>query len=543
MKKIISLLTILFTSHSASAFAEWENSTFAANPNTITYRGLHDSDSSESGLVHTAFTIASGDQDQLSYLRKNVYFPPSGLTIAPIPTPIDTGNNIANIHIKHDSLTGQTHFAYTKTRTVFSGGIPLFLRDICYAILTPGNPSSIKKETLTSFGTFSGETTLSLDLGPGSGESFAPAISYYDPARKSLKYSKRLANGTWPVEEVAIGTGDFPEDIGFNSDLALNQLGRPTIVCEERRFGTIKYYWRSDNGTWNSNIAIPADPALPGDPITASRIQSQPSITFDETTAYLTYKLTRDDSQEIVYRKFLLFGFSREVVDTVDTSGFVILKPFLSTPSVGISLNRIVISYNKNTGGTSGVSRPYLARGTSNQAAPSNFTSEPLPLRSMSEKSDSSLSFDRNLYPIITWTQATGSSVVAAYCPDFTDRDRDGATYLVEKAMRMNPMIPDSQYQPTSQSQTLSDGIQQLLINFRVNEFATAINGDAPSLETSQFIYYPQHSNNLQNWYENDLNIIATANIQVPNGPPPTGTFLLRSPNPEQYFRVHIFRK
>jgi len=552
MKLLIPILVLIASTMTLSAFADWRNFSLAANPSTIEYLGEHDSDSSGSGEVHTAFTIASDDKDQLSYLRTNVYFPPSGFTIAPFVTPIDIANNIANVCIKHNSGTGKTHFAYTRTRVVsFGGGGLLFLRDIRHAVLTPGNPESVEVETIASLSTFDGATSLSLAFGPG-GEVGLPAVSFYDPTRKSLKYAKKTFEGTWPIEEVAIGTGDFPEDIGFNSDLGFSFNGNAGIVCEERRFGSIKYYWRDDSGTWQSNVGIPIDPLLPGDPITASRVQSQPSLFFEENTFSLTYTLTRDNSQEIVYRKFLLLGFSREVVDSVDSNGAVILPPTLADSSIGISFGRIVISYTKNTGGISAVDRPYVARGTSFQGDPSNFTKQALPLQSVNEKAKTALSFDHNFYPIITWNKSGGGTVVAAYCPDFIDDDGDGVNHLQEMAFRMNPNVRDSHLLPSASFVNNVGGedpaARFLTLTFRTNNFGT-VDPETQTLSTDLFLYSPVRSTSLRGWHEEPDDIRTVAESSPPPFPPDykgrarTVTALGTPGIPREFLRVYLFRK
>ena len=485
--KILALLAVVLFQQSTFAFADWRTLTAPTLlPPGFQVQPVHDSDATGNGLIYIALVASTAGEDKLFFYSKPLYVrQPLGPVFPPFPIEIASAKRITSVQIRHNEVTGKTHFAYSKSDEFSLNGQTIYSESVIFATYHgPRTPSPITTETihLANSSINHGANEVSLEI-KGSQDA---GIAFYTPGQNqtsSLSYAQRNGNESWTVEIVETGGS-----VGTACDLCFcpNFISyQPRIVYEDLASKRIKLATRLNSGTWTKSGIVTVfgqrsvrEPALQ---ITAAFGDNDFVV-----TNHITYILNDLPTRKVVLHRSSSQGNSTTEIDSVTNQPAQLEPQAFTAPAIIIAGQKIVISYNKHTGISS---TPWLA--VKNSLGPT-FHKEAaprIPTNNQDLVSATSLSLDRNFYPIITWSNYSGESVRASFCPDFTDDDQDGFLYREEMAFRMNPQIRDIHLAPMGEHLIVDDTNRPRFgLHFSLATQGTP-NPDEQSITAGPFLY------------------------------------------------------
>jgi len=521
---ILSLFGILIPSKSL-AFADWVHEPFPLMPQglgDLEFTNLQHSDASGKGQISVAFVLNSPRGNSLYFLTYNLYEKSGSIPKFPIPVLIDTANEIGSIQVRHDPLSGETHFVYSlKRETLPEDGVSIPEVEVLrHAVLPqdPGIPPAITRTDIAKRTLFVGipyEISLKLRAGQ-SRRSLTPAIAYRSistvSANSTLNYSERNNDGTWETTQI-----DFGPHVGEQCELSFSGSDHSAIVYQENNGSTIKLARRTGDGHWNTELAL----------IGLLSTVTDPTLVLDGPYAQIAYVSFSSPTRKLNLRSETPNGV---VHTTVRSETNKILDP-----NMVISEGRIVIAYQIENPIHIANFEPWIATKSS---VKSTFTSTkitppsnggPSEVGAGFDMEEASISLDGVGYPIISWSERPDGIPRVCYCPDFTDVDCDGIPHLEEVALRMNPHERDLHLYPKGEIYTNAEtGRRHFSLTFpTAYSINLSISLAHAFIETGHFRYQVLTSYDLEAWHEGDAYI-----VQLPPDP--------SNPSPGSYFRASL---
>ena len=534
-------------------FADWQTKLVIPDAPPLalnTKKTEHHSHAVGNGTVYIAYVLRAGGKDLLYFSKKNLYESPAEGTSASPPILIDSADGISSIQIRHSRHSGVTHFSYSSSKASTGNLLPPTI-SLKHASFKPKSRLDQIPITITTISTNVGfPFPSSLDIRTTGNPTISEVgLAYVSPVTKSLYYSEPDGNGNWNGQLI---DPDSSRDI-IECDLAFGTSDSPEIAysseTSREKFTSILHASRNQDGSWFSIHVF-------GNTSSSSFLSGlNPSLFRVGDSSYLTFINRQEYATSTIF--WLPYGVRHSPTSSftfigtgegVHVSSSPPLTSPLANPEIIASEDRIVIAYQKSISNTSENYQSWLSVHRSNEPA-STATLARAPtapgIDTVTLENAPALSLDHNGYPVVTWTNETGSDLQACFCPDFTDYDQDGVPYLQEKAFQMNPDLPDSHFAPwiTTCPSQFWDG-REFFFSSRVHELPT--NNEDGTFHTDTFSYTIQESSDLKNWQTAvtpDYGIFKL----VGENPPMIqfGFTLLDSDNRNQlkYFRTHVFRR
>jgi len=537
---LISPALLLAVPLKCFAFAEWQTTTITPDLSSSTFfENEHCSHAVENGVVYSAFVHDFNGRSRLCFTKKNLYQHPDDAPNSPLPfVVIDSADRIASVQIRHCVSSETTHLVYSKYNEPTGPGSVFLGQRLTHATHQSG---SVVTETIVSNPFANSEYKVSLALKPETeGGPKLPAVAYQHVSvignTSSVYYTENDSPGNWSSSLVHTGT-----DIGNECHLTFDPAGNPAIAFTDTQNVAILLGVKSGNNPWfvDKPIQAGSDPGQAG-PAFAIK---QPSLWWDEFGYRIAYVRELGNLDFLGLYTFNTGALVGSIQDIDSVANIQASNEFISHPEIIRSSGRTVIVYSKRSFQNS---KRHLS--VARQSANSPFTIEELPLHQGTYAWQPKVSLDAHNYPIITWTAGAQRNVHAAFCPDFTDYDRDGTIFLHEQAFGMNPDQPDAHLlpRPTIVDYVIGeDPLPHFELAFKTDDTAT-VNFSTQVISSAHFHYTPLHSFNLLDWNSNPRNFSSSAYEDSPNVH--VAQVRLNAPvsNPKlnkQFLRLEVFRR
>jgi len=498
-------------------FADWVSLRLQITKSSdYSFTSYQHSDASGKGQVAVAYVLNTPFGDALYYFTYNLYREKSQNHQVANTSLVDLANEITSVQVRHDSMSGKTHFVYSLKRDALpEEGLSIPEVEVLRHAVREQVPDSpafqfTKTDIITRTASVGIPFEISLQLRPGQlSGSHTPAIAYrtkgIGTSTSHLWYTERLSDGSWIITPI-----DSGPMVGVNCELAFSGPDHSAIVYEENNGDIIHLARRTGDGLWNTEIAL----------LNLGSKVTDPTLALDGSFAQIAYVRRSPTSYQLSLRSESQTGVDHFQVPT--GSGEV------RSPRIAISNGRTVMSFIVIRENSSNIFDPWVA--TKNSVSTS-FSSIKLPRPSQQvvNVNNTFLSLDDLGYPIITWSSVAGDNPRACFCPDFTDFDCDGISHLEEVALRMNPNQQDIHHYPKAEIHTNPDtGTRHLSMVFPTAYSTSPIIGATnASVETNHFRYDILQSDDLENWKQSALFL-----NELPFNP--------SQPTPGPYFRASL---